>query len=79
MVRTPVLAIAGGAVVVIFGLVLSSTGSAIGTVITVVGIVLLMAFLLMVFRAAWSGDQKRAWDPGSLRREDRDERGAERR
>jgi hypothetical protein len=78
MVRTPVLAVAGGAALIILGLVLATVSSPLGTVITVVGIVLLAAFLIFAFRTAWSGDQKRAWNPGSLRREYRDEQAAKR-
>ena len=74
----PVLAIAGCAVVTIIGLVLATVGSPLGTVLTVAGIALWLIYLIGVFRLAWSGDQKRAWGPGSLRREYRDEQTAKR-
>ena len=81
MYRSPVLAVAGCAALIFIGLglvtVTPSLGT-LGTVVTGVGIVLLMAYLIVVFRIAWSGDQKRAWGPGSLRREYRDEQAAKR-
>jgi hypothetical protein len=78
MTRTPVLAVAGCAALIILGLVLATVGSPLGTVFTVVGIVMLGAFLIFAFRIAWGGDQKRAWNPGSLRREYREEQAAKR-
>ena len=72
----PVLAIAGCAALTIIGLLLAVVGSPLGTVLTVAGIALWLVFLVRVFRLAWSGDQKRAWGPGSLRREYREEQAA---
>lgn len=74
----PVLAIAGCAALTIIGLLLAVVGSPLGTVLTVAGIALWLVFLVRVFRLAWSGDQKRAWGPGSLRREYREEQAAKR-
>jgi hypothetical protein len=66
MYRSPVLAVAGCAALIFIGLglvtVTPSLGT-LGTVVTGVGIVLLMAYLIVVFRITWSGDQKRAWGP----------------
>ena len=74
----PVLAIAGCAALTIIGLLLAVVGSPLGTVLTVAGLALWLVFLVRVFRLAWSGDQKRAWGPGSLRREYREEQAAKR-
>lgn len=79
--RVPVLAIAGCTVLIVLGLALATITPSLGTfgtVVTVVGIVLLAAFLIVAFLFAWHGDQKRAWGPGSLRREYRDEQAAKR-
>jgi hypothetical protein len=40
--------------------------------------VLVLAYLITVFRRSWSGDQKRAWMAGSLRCEAREEQAAKR-
>jgi hypothetical protein len=77
-VNRPVLVIAGCAALTIIGLVLATVGSPPGTVLTIAGIALWLLYLIGVFRLAWSGDQKRAWGPGSLRREYRDEQVAKR-
>lgn len=77
----PVFVMAACVAMVVIGLALVTVTpslEALGTVVTVVGIVLLMAYLIVVFRRAWSGDQKRAWGPGSLHREWRDEEAAKR-
>ena len=74
----PVFVIAGCAALTIIGLVLATVGSPLGTVLTVAGIALWLVLLIRVFRQAWSGDQKRAWGPGSLRREYREEQAAKR-
>ena len=79
--RLPVLTIAGCVTLIVLGLALATISpslGALGTVVTIVGIVLLMAFLIVAFLYAWHGDQKRAWGPGSLRREYRDEQAAKR-
>jgi hypothetical protein len=70
--------VAGCAALIVAGLALATVNSSLGTVVLVAGIVLLMAYLIVVFRIAWGGDQKRAWGPGSLRREHRDEQAAKR-
>jgi hypothetical protein len=68
MVR-PVLVITGLVVVIVIGLALAPISSPLGTAVTVIGTVLLAGFLIVAYVAAWRGDQKRAWSPGSLRRE----------
>ena len=78
MYGRPVLVVAGCAALIVIGLALATVTPVLGTVVTVAGIVLLMAFLLVVFLYAWRGDQKRAWGPGSLHREYRDEQAAKR-
>lgn len=78
MSRSPVLAVAGCAALIVIGLALATVAPSLGTVVTVAGIVLLMVFLIAVYREAWRGDQGRAWGPGSLRREYRDEQAAKR-
>ena len=78
MARSPFLAVAGCAALIVIGLALATVMPVLGTVVTVVGIVLLMAFLAVVFLNARRGDQKRAWGPGSLYREYRDEQAAKR-
>ena len=74
----PVFAIAGCAALTLIGLVLAVVGSPLGAVITVAGIALWLVYLIRVFLLAWSGDQKRAWGPGSLRRDYREEQAAKR-
>lgn len=71
-----VLAIAGLGAVIVIGLALATVVPSIGTAIAVVGIVTLALLLVAVFLIAWRGDQKRAWGPGSLRREYLEERRA---
>lgn len=78
MARAPVLAVAGCAALIVIGLALVSVTPVLGTVVAVAGIVLLLLFLAVVFLNAWRGDQKRAWGPGSLYREYRDEQAAKR-
>jgi hypothetical protein len=73
MRRSPVLVVAGCAALIVVGLVLATASASLGAVVTVAGILLLAGYLIYVFRLAWSGDQKRAWAPGSLRREAHDE------
>jgi chromate transport protein ChrA len=78
----PAVIIAGCVAMILLGLVLvtvSPSLDALGSTVAVAGIVLLAAYLIVVFRRAWSGDQKRAWAPGSLRREAREEQDAKRR
>jgi hypothetical protein len=72
-------AVATCAALIVVGLALASVAPELGTVVAVAGIVLLGAYLVMVFRVAWGGDQKRAWGPGSLYREHREEQAAKRR
>jgi hypothetical protein len=74
MHKSPVRVVAGCALLIVVGLALATVTPSLGTVIAVAGIVLLGAYLIVVFETAWRGDQKRAWDPGSLYREDREER-----
>lgn len=78
MARAPVLAVAGCAALIVIGLALVTVTPVLGTVVAVAGIVLLLLFLAVVFLNAWRGDQKRAWGPGSLYREYRDEQAAKR-
>jgi hypothetical protein len=78
MSRMPIVAVAGCAALIIGGLALATAMPVAGTVIAIVGIVLLAGYLAAVFLLAWHGDQKRAWDPGSLRREHREEEAARR-
>lgn len=78
MARAPVLAVAGCAALIVIGLALVGVTPVLGTVVAVAGIVLLLLFLAVVFLNAWRGDQKRAWGPGSLYREYRDEQAAKR-
>jgi len=78
MRRSPFVIVAAFAALIIIGLALATVAPELGTVVAVAGIVLLAVYLLTVFRVAWNGDQKRAWNPGSLYREHRDEQAAKR-
>lgn len=71
-------ALVGGGALIVLGLLLVGVSSWLGTVVALAGIVLVCLVLLRAYRIAWSGDQWRAWDPGSLRREDRDSQAAKR-
>ena len=74
----PVLVTAGCAALIVGGLALSTVAPLLGTVVAVAGMVLSVGLLAAVFLYAWHGDQKRAWGPGSLYREYRDEQTAKR-
>jgi 4-hydroxybenzoate polyprenyltransferase len=77
-VNKPVAAVIGFTAVTVVGLVLATLGAPLGGVVAVAGLVLVMATLIVIYRIAWRRDQKRAWDPGSLRREYRAEQEARR-
>jgi len=78
MRRSPVLVVAGCALLIVIGLAAATVAPSLGTVIAVAGIVLLAVYLIVVYLIAWRGDQWRAWVPGSLYREDREERASKR-
>lgn len=62
------------AVLVAMGTALGTAAPMFAVVLVIIGILPLTAFLVIVYWRAGQGDQARAWDPGSLRREDQSER-----
>jgi hypothetical protein len=78
MRTSPFVIVTTFAALIVVGLALATLAPKLGTMVAVAGIVLLAAYLLTVFRVAWNGDQKRAWDPGSLYREHGNEQAAKR-
>jgi hypothetical protein len=54
---------------IVIGFALETVAPPLGTVVALVGMAVLALYLAAVVVYAWRGDQKRPWDPGSLRRE----------
>ena len=65
-------------VLVALGTALSPAVPMLAVVLVIGGIVPLATYLTIVYWRAWQGDQARAWDPGSLRREDQRQRRSDR-
>jgi hypothetical protein len=68
------------AVLIVLGLSPVILTPSLGTVVTIAGVVLLVAFLAVVLRGAWHGkEEQRAGDPGSRQDEHRASRATGRR
>ena len=61
--------VAAGAVLILLALSLAILTPSLGTVVTFAGLVLLVAFLVVAFRGARNGDERRAGRTNSHRNE----------
>jgi O-antigen ligase len=73
MRRSPDVGLATGAALIVLALSPVIVTPSLGTVVGIAGIVLLIAFLVVVFRGAWHGDETRQRGLDPMRRERRDE------